>query len=314
MAEALVVSVVVAMAVEPYLLRHFGEELESFGEELATQTFWTSFYARAPVPYREAIQELTGEEQFSIHAEFLVTLDWVDAKKSMVRITTEFINHRENRGSAAYRLRATSFVFESAFENYPAKFLEYSVICEDNNLYIDFLKDDSVNVVESEDGRLLLQTRTSDPNIPQFTVPPGARYTTLSKTLTFSGPSGFAPLIIVRPALRLTVQFFGSALPDLYVSLLHFGAPRHRMPVNPLIKGYDGNGAALAARGKIQVGGVFITGQSVLMSWKSQLPAMPISPRNRRKAPRRDSSPTSPPSNDDGAQKPDASHDVPRPT
>jgi hypothetical protein len=38
-AEALVVSIVVALAVEPRLLRHFGEEL-------ASQTFWTSFYSR----------------------------------------------------------------------------------------------------------------------------------------------------------------------------------------------------------------------------------------------------------------------------
>lgn len=49
--EALVVAVVVALVVEPRLLRYFGEELSS-------QTFWASFYSRAPDAYREAIKEL----------------------------------------------------------------------------------------------------------------------------------------------------------------------------------------------------------------------------------------------------------------
>lgn len=57
-AEALVVSIVVALAVEPCLLRHFGEEL-------ASQTFWTSFYSRAPEEYREAIRELASATQFA---------------------------------------------------------------------------------------------------------------------------------------------------------------------------------------------------------------------------------------------------------
>src|SRR5450755_4711905 len=44
--EALVVAVVVSLVVEPRLLRYFGEELSS-------QTFWASFYSRAPDAYRD---------------------------------------------------------------------------------------------------------------------------------------------------------------------------------------------------------------------------------------------------------------------
>ena len=58
-AEALIVAVVVSLAVEPRLLRYFGNEL-------ASQTFWNSFYSRAPDAYKDAIKELASEDQFTL--------------------------------------------------------------------------------------------------------------------------------------------------------------------------------------------------------------------------------------------------------
>jgi hypothetical protein len=270
-ADALVVSIVVSIAVEPHLLRYFGKELQSFGERLATQTFWASFYSRAPKLYTQAIQELASEEQFSTEANFLITMDWAENSKSIVRLVIELVNYRENRGFAPYNLRATSFVFESHFHGYPAEFQRYQVMCQDTNLCIDYLADGSTEIEEAQDGRLLLQSRRQDPARPALSIPPGAQYTIITKTATHLGPIGYYPLVIARPAMRFTVQLFGSALADLHISLLDFGTPRHRATVNPLTRGVAGNGAALAERGPIKIGGVFITGQTVLLSWKSQV-------------------------------------------
>src|SRR5215469_6532908 len=69
--EALAVAVVVSLAVEPRLLRFFGEEI-------ASQTFWSSFYSRAPDSYREAIKALASAERFGIHTQWQLTFDWAD--------------------------------------------------------------------------------------------------------------------------------------------------------------------------------------------------------------------------------------------
>ena len=72
--EALVVAVVVALAVEPRLLRYFGNEIVS-------QTFWNAFYSRAPEAYKEAIKELAGADKFAEHARWKVSLDWANEGK-----------------------------------------------------------------------------------------------------------------------------------------------------------------------------------------------------------------------------------------
>jgi hypothetical protein len=43
--------------------------------ELASQTFWTSFYSRAPEEYGEAITDLAAATQFAISFQWMITLD-----------------------------------------------------------------------------------------------------------------------------------------------------------------------------------------------------------------------------------------------
>ena len=88
--EALVVAVVVSLVVEPRLLRYFGEELSS-------QTFWASFYSRAPDAYREAIKELAAKTDFAHAFNFMLSFDWANKEKTVVKMTCEWTEHRENR-------------------------------------------------------------------------------------------------------------------------------------------------------------------------------------------------------------------------
>jgi len=129
-ADALVVAVVVSLAVEPRLLRYFGEELKSFGEQLGTQTFWSSFYSRAPRIYIDAIKALAEAEQFTIASNWVVSFDWVDAEKTVIKLSVEHANHRENRSSKDFAVVTRSFIYESPFGQYKSQLRSHAVLCE----------------------------------------------------------------------------------------------------------------------------------------------------------------------------------------
>lgn len=64
--------------------------------------------------------------------------------------------------------------------------------------------------------------------------------------------------MVTMPTLQSTIQLTGTALPDLYLSILHPGLGR------PVDTATEGTGKELSEKGRIQVGGVFVTGEAVL--------------------------------------------------
>jgi hypothetical protein len=261
-AEALVVSIVVALAVEPRLLQHFGEEL-------ASQTFWTSFYSRAPEEYREAIRELAAATQFAVAINWKVTLDWGDDDQTVIRLHSEVTSYRENRSQKPFGYMPRSHIYESLLSPHKASIDELLVVCESATFYGHPIRDGFCRVTHDPDGRLVVRpAKESGP--AYFTVPAGARYTALSKATTYVGDLGYAPLIITTPALSLTIELCGSALPDLWLSVLH-----------PALGSFDtkisNSGAELAGKGPICIGEVGIVGQAILLYWARQQPRAIVS-------------------------------------
>jgi hypothetical protein len=68
--------------------------------------------------------------------------------------------------------------------------------------------------------------------------------------------------VSVGPTLQFGIQLRGTALPDLYFSIVHPG-----QGVSPVLAEM---GTDLAERGLMQIGEVFIEGQSVVLSWKQK--------------------------------------------
>jgi hypothetical protein len=89
----------------------------------------------------------------------------------------------------------------------------------------------------------------------------GQRYTIKTKVATYAGAVGRFPLAVVRPTLQFTVRIEGTALPDLYLSLVNPGSGS----VRPVAEDVG----TKMAEDAIPVPGVFLTGQAVLLSWKS---------------------------------------------
>jgi len=253
--DALVVAVVVALAVEPRLLRYFGEEI-------ATQTFWSSFYSRAPDPYRKAIRELAGEDQFCVAAAWNIKMEWADSQKAILRLTVDYVINRENRGSKPHGLTAGIMMYESAFPGRDADIKKYEMLCPQSCFYADLLHDGLVRKEHSPDGRLLVRP-ADDHAPPYFEVPSDQRYTQVVQLETYVAASGHLPLAVTTPTLQTTIQLTGTALPDLYLSVLN---PAEGSITDAVAQG---TGSAMAAKGVIQIGDVFITGQAVLLLWRS---------------------------------------------
>ncbi|HLM20909.1 MAG TPA: hypothetical protein VK390_05205, partial [Propionibacteriaceae bacterium] len=83
---------VIALIVEPRLLRHFGERISN-------QTFWASFYSKAPAAYREAIKKLAGQDQFATGSHWVLTFDWAEASRDALRLHVRSEVHHLNNSS-----------------------------------------------------------------------------------------------------------------------------------------------------------------------------------------------------------------------
>jgi hypothetical protein len=129
-ADALVVAIIVSLAVEPRLLRYFGEELKSFGQQLGTQTFWASFYSRAPKIYIDAIKSLAEAEQFAISSNWMVSLDWIELDKNIMKLEIEHAYYRENRSAKDFSVMTRTFIYESPFANLKSMIQSHAVVCE----------------------------------------------------------------------------------------------------------------------------------------------------------------------------------------
>jgi len=251
-AEALTVSIVVALVVEPRLLRHFGEEL-------ASQTFWVSFFSRAPRAYREAIQELASATQFGIEVNLKVVLDWADDGQTIIRFRHEFTSYRENRSNKLFPIEPKANLYDSPFPSYKAAIDRYEIICEGATFRGSPLLDNFSRVEREKDGRLVVKpANESVPNY--FQVPPGLRYTTIFGGTTYYHESARIPIGISTPALSLTVELQGNALPDLWISIIHPGSGILDPKLNV-------DGSSLINKGPIRVDEVSLSGSVIILYW-----------------------------------------------
>lgn len=251
-AEALTVSVVVALVVEPRLLRHFGEEL-------ASQTFWASFYSRAPRAYRDAIQELASATQFAIAVDIKAVLDWADDDQTIIRFHWETTQYRENRSNRPYPYEPRGNLYSSPFPSYKAEIEQEEILCEGATFRGSALRDNFSRVEKERDGRLVMKPVNKSPS-SYFQVPPGMRYTAMFGGTTYVHESGRYPLGISVPALSITIELQGNALPDLWVSIIHPGSGIFDAKLSA-------DGSSVAGKGPIRIEEVSLSGSVIILYW-----------------------------------------------
>lgn len=251
-AEALTVSIIVALVVEPRLLRHFGEEL-------ASQTFWASFFSRAPRAYREAIQELASATQFGIEVNLKVVLDWANDNQTIIRFQNEMTSYRENRSNKPFPIEPKAQIADSPFPSHKASIDQYEILCEGATFRGNPLLDNFSRVEREKDGRLVVKP-VDESALSYFQVPPGLRYTTIFSATTYKHGFGRTPIGMSTPVLSLTVELQGNALPDLWISIFHPGAGI----LDPKL---SVDGSLLVDKGPIRIDEVSLSGSVIILYW-----------------------------------------------
>jgi hypothetical protein len=251
-ADAALVAIVVALLVEPRMLR-------KFGDEIAEQTFWSAFFSQAPPRYRNAIRELAAEHQFTTASHWRLIFDWEGDQHEIVKLSIQCDNHRENRSTKPFSItKVYSSVFGSRLQ--PAIYNAYRISSDNPASEADLLLDNYVQAEQARDGRLVIE---ADTKTPVFTIPANRQCNIHTEYVTYVDNVGFYPLTVTRPTLSFTIQFKGTALPDLFFAIIH--------PAGGSIRTLrEGIGTDLANEGPIPVGQVFLTGAAVLVTWKWQ--------------------------------------------
>lgn len=251
-AEALTVSVVVALVVEPRLLRHFGEEL-------ASQTFWVSFFSRAPRAYREAIKELASATQFNVEVNQKWVLDWADDDKKIIRFHHEFTSYRENHSSKPFPIEPKATLHDSSFPSYQASIERLEILCEGATFRGSPLLENFSRVERQNDGRLVVKP-VDESALSYFQVPPGLRYTSIFVGTTYRHDFGRMPIGMSLPTLSLTLELRGTALPDLWISIIHPGVG----VLDPML---SVDGSLLVDKGPIRIDEVSLSGSVIILYW-----------------------------------------------
>jgi hypothetical protein len=240
------------LVVEPRLLRRFGEEL-------ASQTFWASFFSRAPREYREAIQELAAATQFSAEVDLKVALDWADDDQTIIRLRYEFTSYRENRSNKPFPIEPKAHLYESSFPSRKASVDRFEIICEGATFRGSPLLDNFSRVERENDGRLVVKP-VNESASTYFQVPPGLRYTSIFSGTTYRHESARIPFGMSTPTLSLTVELRGNALPELWISITHPGAGI----LDPKL---SVDGSSLVDKGPIRIDEVSLSGSVLLLCW-----------------------------------------------
>jgi hypothetical protein len=186
-------------------------------------------------------------------------LDWADDDQTIIRLRFEMTGYRENHSNKPFPIEPKVFLQDSPFPSYKAEIDRYETICEGATFRGSPLQDNFSRVEREKDGRLVVKP-VNESASSYFQVPPGLRYTSIFGGTTYFHESGTIPLGISVPALSLTIELQGNALPDLWVSIIH---PGSGMLYPKLIA----DGSSLVDKGPIRIDEVSLSGSVIILYW-----------------------------------------------
>jgi hypothetical protein len=214
--EALFVSLIIAVLVEPAIRRHFARSL---GNDL----WWVLSSSDAPEEFRKSVKALASLKRYYISCTWELNLQWEDRAREVLRVRIKARSYGVNLDAAPFRPPAHLWLIPSApgHESYynswefevGARAMEQHL----NRAELKDLKEQRRSWEETLD--VDLEART------------GENFKFTKEAILYPRVP-LIPLIHVNTALRQEFRFGGSALPDLVIDLRHTGA----LPEEDLIK------------------------------------------------------------------------------
>lgn len=214
--EALFVSLIIAVLVEPVIRKHFARSL---GNDL----WWVLSSSEAPDEFRKAVKTLASLKRYYISCTWHLDFRWEERTRDVLRVEISALSYGVNLDAAPYRppthlwLMPSAPGYESHYESW-----EFEVGARALHQQLDR---DRLESLRTE------QRLWEDILKPGLEARPGEHFKFSKKSVVYPREP-LIPLIHANTALRQEFRFSGPALSDLLIDLRHSGA----LPQEDLIK------------------------------------------------------------------------------
>ncbi len=213
-AEAALISLVVALAVEPTLRARFYEETRD-------DLLWGLYNPDAPEEYRETLHHLARTKHFRRDVRWTIFFEWEDVQHKVLKIDLQVRSDGITYDKDGYIPRTRRWV-NSSCGDYDSDILEWSLFVpavaewSDKNSFVGAQA--APFITPEQDGSRVLDEEAISGS---RRIPARTPYVTLFRSRHYQGSLGETELITRLPTLETVVSFEGGALADIDVWIRH---------------------------------------------------------------------------------------------
>lgn len=245
LAEALLVSFIIATVVEPYMRRRFVHDVVS-------DSIWGFLNRDVPSEYREALGLLAGEKLISTKVQWAVDFSWQSDDRKYVALQIHHLDTGKNYGDRPVTFDGRSWILPSS-SGFESRFIEWTLMVPEDTFYVSYsLEQLAQEARRSEDTVSVDRSKLSMGK----EIAAGKYYVRTMKSETTRHSGGHAPLVYSRPSISNEIQLAGDALEDLLV--------RVRLPTGAQLT-FDGKKSVIITNSQI---GPMFTRQMFIVSWE----------------------------------------------
>lgn len=249
--EALTVTFVIAVIVEPYMRR-------TFLSEVGGDTIWQILNPHSPPDYRTAMVKLLGHEQYYSSREWTLNFDWEDESKGVLRIDATVFTFARNCSEKSFPLDRPMWILDSC-EGYTSSYLNFCINISDIRKREQRTSDQIRGVTTvNDDGSSHVDVSAL---VGGLTIPSHTDYTIESTAVMYRHSNGYLPIVQSLPTLRQEFKITGRAADSLEIRLLAPKVPSVQETLRPR----DGG------ERQIKLDAVMSPGQVMLFSWKQHV-------------------------------------------
>lgn len=254
LAEALVISLVIGVAVEPYVRSNFVKEV--MGDAI-----WGMINPNAPALYREALGRIAGHKLVYDTSTWRLHFEWVGDDQKLVQISIANEAIGRNVDTKPQILTGPTWILASC-ESYTSRFTKWSLIIPETSTYRVYDESQLAKILmvtgqprsgRGADGSVALDKEYLGGDSP---IPAAGLFLYEARGIMTRHSVGYLPLIYSISSLETRLFLDGPALGDLRI--------RIAVPGEAEVK-YTGENQIELSNNEV---GTVLAGQQLLVSWK----------------------------------------------
>ncbi|WP_372669684.1 hypothetical protein [Amycolatopsis kentuckyensis] len=252
LSEALLISGILAVVVDPFLKQRIQEE-----------SAWAGIFGflneRAPSGLRKSLQELAACEVFFPKTKWTLDFAWKNQPLGVLSLTISVQSTGENISRKPHKLDGKLWVLAST-ATFRSEYLKYSASCPGAFTSVDLSGEAlTAHVTTQSDGSLVLDEASA---CGHREIPAGKTFEIARQARMFRHKSGYVPLQHSRFGEELEIELKGPALSDIDLRVIH---PRETGRKKPAEKKRPSSRRATPDRYQFSR---ITPGQVTIVSWK----------------------------------------------